>query len=618
MDAEKNKHIIKYLDYYCALNNSPEFAILLRGKWGSGKSWFIKKYLEENYRENFLYVSLNGVTSYSEIEDTFFEQIHPLLSSKGMKLAGKLLKGIIKTTIKVDLDIGKNEDINITSGLSDINLPSYLKKLDGKIIIFDDLERCALPINQILGYINQYVENKGMKVLLIANEEEIINTDNEDNKTDNAKRYLTIKEKIIGKSFDIQPDEVNALEDFICLVESADCKEYLKSKSILILILFTIAGYQNLRHLKQALLDYERFYELLDKNAKDNNALMDHLLNLFLIISFEIKKGMIQENDLTDLFSFSFLIKKDNDGKSSMQSIRNKYPIFKDYGFHPLSAEIWTELFKAGVVNRKKLNDELLESWYLSKEEQPDWKKLYYFTMLNDDELNGIYKNVYKDFTAFTIDNPYEIIQITGILILLSKLGLIDLKDDIIITLGKDNLEAMKARGQLVLWQLQGFPGDHSHAMGYAGMGTPIFEEFLRYSAKLVVDNEFGKQPVRAAELFDLLKISINAFKNKLDINQPSNFGYARLPIFNYIDVNEFADFLIILPNREKTAVFDILENRYSYSYDNRLQPEREWLELLLAVLTEKKKELEGKISGYILQNTIIPGINKSLNRIPK
>jgi hypothetical protein len=72
------------------------------------------------------------------------------------------------------------------------------------------------------------------------------------------------------------------------------------------------------------------------------------------------------------------------------------------------------------------------------------------------------------------------------------------------------------------------------------------------------------------------------------------------------------------LPNREKTAVFDILENRYSYSYDNRLQPEREWLELLLAVLTEKKKELEGKISGYILQNTIIPGINKSLNRIPK
>lgn len=63
-----------------------------------------------------------------------------------------------------------------------------------KKIIFDDLERCSIVIPNILGYINQFVENNGLKVIVIANEDEIIKLDQLDNKIDNAKAYLTIKE----------------------------------------------------------------------------------------------------------------------------------------------------------------------------------------------------------------------------------------------------------------------------------------------------------------------------------------------------------------------------------------------------------------------------------------
>jgi tRNA A37 threonylcarbamoyladenosine biosynthesis protein TsaE len=41
-------HIVTdYLDYYCGLEDSPGFAVLLKGEWGSGKTWFINKYREK-------------------------------------------------------------------------------------------------------------------------------------------------------------------------------------------------------------------------------------------------------------------------------------------------------------------------------------------------------------------------------------------------------------------------------------------------------------------------------------------------------------------------------------------------------------------------------------------
>ena len=41
------------------------------------------------------------------------------------------------------------------------------------IICFDDLERCYLSINEILGYINRLVEHNNCKVVILANEKEI-------------------------------------------------------------------------------------------------------------------------------------------------------------------------------------------------------------------------------------------------------------------------------------------------------------------------------------------------------------------------------------------------------------------------------------------------------------
>lgn len=41
------------------------------------------------------------------------------------------------------------------------------------IFVFDDIERCDCPLNEVFGFINGLVEHEGTKVILVANEKEI-------------------------------------------------------------------------------------------------------------------------------------------------------------------------------------------------------------------------------------------------------------------------------------------------------------------------------------------------------------------------------------------------------------------------------------------------------------
>ena len=45
--------------------------------------------------------------------------------------------------------------------------------MNNYIFVFDDLERCDCPINEVFGLINGLVEHEGTKVILVANEKEI-------------------------------------------------------------------------------------------------------------------------------------------------------------------------------------------------------------------------------------------------------------------------------------------------------------------------------------------------------------------------------------------------------------------------------------------------------------
>ena len=83
---------------------------------------------------------------------------------KGTEVTGKMLPVFFDILKAKGLELDADNVSNAVGGLLSIK---------DSILIFDDLERCDCPINEILGYINTFVEHDGMKVILVANQKEI-------------------------------------------------------------------------------------------------------------------------------------------------------------------------------------------------------------------------------------------------------------------------------------------------------------------------------------------------------------------------------------------------------------------------------------------------------------
>lgn len=123
MRITMNKQIFDFLKEYAKLP-SPQYAILLRGKWGCGKTYFVKHWLEEFDKSDKLpanensielkpiYFSLFGMREISDIKSAIDRCVNPFFYSKTgkiLKIAGRIASKIIfKTELDIDKD-GKSE-----------------------------------------------------------------------------------------------------------------------------------------------------------------------------------------------------------------------------------------------------------------------------------------------------------------------------------------------------------------------------------------------------------------------------------------------------------------------------------------------------------------------------
>jgi len=148
----------EYLDYFLDLGEKPGFAVMLEGPWGLGKSFFVEKYFErrrqtraaahEEDTDRLVHVSLFGVSSLDDIEAQLFEKANPWLGGKLVKATNSIASRLLGLA---GLSVSADENQKL--------LQSFLFNLDGRVVVFDDLERCAMPIVDVMGYINRYVEH---------------------------------------------------------------------------------------------------------------------------------------------------------------------------------------------------------------------------------------------------------------------------------------------------------------------------------------------------------------------------------------------------------------------------------------------------------------------------
>lgn len=164
-NAELNSYILHYLTA-----DRTKSAIMLTGGWGTGKSHYIQNELipflekEENGKYPCIVVSLYGLKEASEISKSLYLESRMRFlskSSEGMATGKFAVKTVVKgVTSFLGIDLSKSAD-ELQELYESVNLA-------GKLIILEDIERSGIDVLTVLGYVNNLVEQDGVKVLLVS------------------------------------------------------------------------------------------------------------------------------------------------------------------------------------------------------------------------------------------------------------------------------------------------------------------------------------------------------------------------------------------------------------------------------------------------------------------
>jgi len=597
-----NEHIESFLDHYIDLAVAPEYAVLLTGKWGSGKTFFIKNFLESKKDDKkIINISLFGLTKLEEINEQIFQQLHPILSHKYMSIAGKFLKGAVKLGTSIDLNGDKKDDVSININQFDLYSPDDNARKREYIFVFDDLERTKIHISEVLGYINTLVEKDGIKVIILANESKIDENDkNIETKIDEKKTYKDFKEKVIGKTFKVTQDFDSAFNSFISLV--SDAKEVLETNKGTIQDVYITGNYHNLRHIRQTILDFDWFYKSIDKKFAAHSGLMRNIIEVFFALSIEIKNGIIDAKKLEEQGYFHF---KDDVKETTaiMKSYLNTNIL--------LEHEQWGKLFSNGTLAHDEIYNTLQNSRYFVQEVQEEWIRLWHYRELENDEFVELLDVVVGKFNRFEYKEHGVLQHVTGLLLWCSKAGLYPYSKDEVVEQAKKAIDAC-----FNVWKAkQQYDIDEKHyGLGYCTEESEEFQQIKNYMEEVN----------QKACLEGLVHVADELLKRVKEKNINGIIGIfeemAFQPFFAKMDVDKFFDVFIKLKFDAMSYLLSSVESRYKFAGNRRrLQEElifwKSFNELLSQTIVKEKGTLKGYLLATLQQYSLEEKIIRSLKQ---
>lgn len=308
------------------LNMDSSGALLLTGTWGCGKTFFIKNELfpalrEANKEEKSfipIIVSLYGIEDLAEIPKRVVTEYLDYAAKTEAHEAFHFGK-IVEWGGKIAEACPKfNEWIDVSKLIGEG--AALYRILPSNVVIFlDDLERAVdtpKSINNLLGSINELVENRHFKVVVVANKghlDKLVFSENKENKDEEAVFY----EKVIEKSLAFIPDMVGIFKKLVVDINDAGFSAFMLQESINGTIDPAHASGQlqkermcNIRTLKFAINHMYRIFCSYKDGGADttDESVLNQLLNLWVFvhgISIELKRNRITHNNHQGLDDYS-------------------------------------------------------------------------------------------------------------------------------------------------------------------------------------------------------------------------------------------------------------------------------------------------------------------------
>jgi len=420
--------IFEPLSRYLSIEK-PDYACMINGKWGSGKTYFLLEELNSLLKNNdkdeiqelkIRYVSANGVKDFDEILDELKRQkIIPETSSK-VKLVGKfagrvidnLPVGLIANVIvpgsghivdktKDDLKkIFKKEDISEI-----IKAVSFNEK---DIIIIDDLERVHKDCDLIglIGEINtEFVEHQKIKTLFVCDEAQLKKRfcDNDRKLKGTESNYIESKEKVISYTFYFKND----IKDVLSGVCPKQLYKFLESNELIEELASDCRSYycENLRTIKFFLNTLNEYLSTIG-DAKCN-LVFSRVAPHLLYDTIKFREGRNPSKDPQNLKE-----QNSTDHQISSQFLIESYEDKTLIYLHKLL--INKELNKIGLIDE---TDNLIEYYNMDSPEYAAFKSIKAYQTLENNEFLSIFNKV----DLYINDGRYNLFQIAEFLLIVEK-----------------------------------------------------------------------------------------------------------------------------------------------------------------------------------------------------
>lgn len=563
---DKNKHIRDFLSNYIALPYSPYYAVLLTGPWGIGKTYLIKKLLKETFEkeENYIYVSLYGITTREELDIAVLQACFPNVIWKNVELLGRLGKTALRY-------VGINPELK----LSDLPRPQKI------LYVFDDLERCEMPINTSLGYINEFIEHEGRKVVIVANEEEI--------KKEEKEEYARRREKLIGKTFVVQSMLDEALVFFIEQVGDPSAKSVVDQKRVDMAKVYQQSGLNNLRILQQTIWDFSRFFSALSERQRNNGEAVTSLLRSFFALSFEFKAGRLRQEDLQEWFNTTadyLILRADKNGERETSRCEAAVERYVDIDLSGtfLSAKLIEDIFVKSMIDYAEIQTYLdRSSYFVDKGTEPAWRTVWHYAERTEEEFNNACGEMEQQFLQRKFVHPGELLQVFGLRLVLAKMGVLNKNSAELVSEGKryiDDLYSAKTLEPLEVHEAQGTLAWG----GYGGLGihegeSTELRELDAYLEEKRKKTAVDRYPDDALVLLKEMSDDPYLYVRRICLTNSEDNLYYRIPILSAINLDQFIEVLLQQSPQNQALILRAFKSRYEHGgLRASLAPEQRWL----------------------------------------
>ena len=297
-DMQIDKIITEYV-----LAKETDYAIMIDGEWGAGKSWYWENVLTEQIKRlptrdyssdkpsyyKVAKISLFGIGSADDLRIKIFEETSTFFANRYVKTGAKLT-GMVLNKVASFFNVSETNAKDVSDLLSEFSV-----NLDHYVLCFDDLERIKPSLLiELLGYINTLVEQDNVKVVFICNESELKHID-----------YHKYKEKIVRFTHTIKSDISKMVVEF-AKERNEDYSKYLIERKDFIASVFKKGNCSNLRTLKFNIDIFEHIYGIIrttiqSDNDQHVNAIANYMLLLSMVYSIEYRR----DNDEVKLRSLA-------------------------------------------------------------------------------------------------------------------------------------------------------------------------------------------------------------------------------------------------------------------------------------------------------------------------